>query len=405
MNNNISYGKFITRMVFATAVIIAFLFLMYAYFIQSKSIEDNIKHRTSVTTDIIFESLFSTMKAGGSKTEIYKLVSDIESKIPNSHIKINKTVSDTSHEAVTQAFSTGKASILKHDYHLDYAKPIIYENACLSCHADSNVGDIAAVIELEYSIFDVDISISDMIVLISVLFIVVVLVISIIWYVFLHKYFVAPIKSLISQMESITTHEDLNKNIVINTKIDEIHKIEGAFNEQNTLLLNLYKELEDISNTDALTNIYNRKMFDTHSTSEIEKAKRYKYDFTILSMDLNRFKLINDTYGHDIGDELLIEFSSSVSKNLRDSDMLFRTGGDEFIAFLPYADKKSTMFVVEKIKKHFKTHLFRINDLDYEISASFGIAQYGVDAQSISQLLKIADIDMYEDKKKSIMKS
>jgi diguanylate cyclase (GGDEF)-like protein len=351
--------------------------------------------------DIIFEGLYTTMKSGGSKADIDQFIIDVERKIPNSKILLHKTIPGNidKKQHIDEAFKNKKDSINYEKNYINYSKTIVYQSECLQCHSNASIGEVAAVIEFKYSYWDLNISIMDLIVLVAVLILVILLVIFSIWYVFLNKYFITPIKELIAGMKVINSHDDLQETITINTPIKEIKDIEDVFNQQNSRLLNLYDELENASNIDPLTKIYNRKMFDTLSTASLDYAKRYKEDFTLLSIDLNKFKFVNDTYGHHYGDMLLIEFTSRTSKILRSSDVFFRVGGDEFIIFLPRTNIETAKTVINKIKLHFKDNVFKIDDLDYYISASFGIAQYGIDGNNIEDLMKSADSKMYEDKK------
>lgn len=398
----ITYSQFIKRTVLLSIVVISIIFTLYTYLIQSNSIRNNLTQSASTMIDIIFEGLYTTMKSGGSKDDIDKFIIDVEKKIPNSRISLHKIIPDSldNKSYVSDAFRTKQDNINYETNYINYSKPILYQKECLQCH-NTSVGNVAAVMEFKYSYWDLNISIIDLIVLVAVLILVILLVIFSIWYIFLSKYFISPIKELISRMKNITSHDDLNHIITISTPIKEIKEIEDVFNEQNSRLLKLYDELENASNIDTLTKIYNRKMFDTVCTASLDYAKRYEEDFTLLSIDLNKFKFVNDTYGHHYGDMLLIEFTIGTAKLLRSSDIFFRVGGDEFIIFLPHTNIETSKIVINKIKLYFNENAFKINDLDYYISASFGTAQYGIDGKNIDDLMKSADSKMYEDKKEN----
>lgn len=393
-----NYDKFIRRTVVMSTIVTSILFMIYGYFIQSDSIKQSLKSETSVMVDLIFQNLYTAMKSGYDKEQLDDLIVKIENTIPESSISIYRKSDEVKHEKMQEAFLTKQSVIYQNDRHIDFAMPIFFKNDCISCHSNSVEGDLAGVIQFEYPVMNLNISLKEILQMFFVLFAISIFVIFVIWYIFLKKYFVSPIKGLITQMMNITDHKDLHSKIEINSPIKEIKEIENVFNEQNKNLLISYKELENLSNTDILTKIYNRKKFDELSEIEINKVKRYKYNMCFLVLDLNKFKLINDNYGHDIGDEVLVVFSQVVLKIVRESDMLFRTGGDEFVMILPHTSSEEAKNVVEKIKNELKAH--RLKDNDIEISVSIGIAQFGKDGASVKELIKFADEKMYEDKEK-----
>lgn len=150
---------------------------------------------------------------------------------------------------------------------------------------------------------------------------------------------------------------------------------------------------------DSLTSLPNRVMLEEHLSHVIDISKRNDYVVSLLFLDLDRFKIINDTLGHNIGDKLLIEVSKRIKSVLRQSDMLARMGGDEFVIVLESAkNKNSAGFVCEKIleivKQPIKIDNFRLNT-----SASIGVAMYPNDGDTMQTLIKNADTAMYYAKK------
>jgi GGDEF domain-containing protein len=103
--------------------------------------------------------------------------------------------------------------------------------------------------------------------------------------------------------------------------------------------------------TDPLTKLYNRREFEERLLYEITQAQRYKTKFTLLLMDLDKFKSLNDTYGHPVGDVLLTEFANVIRNSIRASDIAFRIGGDEFAVILSHADKTKAKQIATRIKK------------------------------------------------------
>lgn len=154
-------------------------------------------------------------------------------------------------------------------------------------------------------------------------------------------------------------------------------------------------ELETLSVTDKLTGIYNRLKLEAVLNKEFERAKRYKGSFSVILVDLDHFKRVNDTLGHQAGDKVLKELAVLFCHNTRKVDTFGRWGGEEFLVICPHTDLLST--------KHF-AELLRVKLEEYDfgeigtVTASFGVTSYQVGDSSI-ELLSRADIALYYSKK------
>ncbi len=139
-------------------------------------------------------------------------------------------------------------------------------------------------------------------------------------------------------------------------------------------------ELELLSVTDPMSGINNRRYFETQIEYEISRAKRYKYPLSLIIFDIDYFKKVNDTYGHKVGDEVIIEYSKFIASMLRDEDTFCRIGGEEFSIILPHLDRSKSFKVAEKLRskvEHYEKVL--------PITMSFGVVEYimGEDAENI----------------------
>ncbi len=400
MRKYISYNKFIRNTLLISLISVIVLFIIYSKYIQSSSIEKSIEDDTKVMSDLVFQNLYTVMKNGGNIEDINNTILNLEKNIPHVNIKIIKDITDTNKKIVNDVFLNKTNDVVRHNDHLDFATPIIYKNECLKCHTNAKVDDVAAVTLIQHPILDLKISLKELLTMITILFILIIIVFFTSWYYFLNKYFNKPIKDLVTQIDATSNHHDLKNNIIINTPIKEIKHLESVYNKQNKELFDSYKSLEEQSVTDSLTGVFNRKKFDEYCNFLMNNAKRYNDIFSLVVIDLNKFKPINDTYGHDIGDEVLIFFSQIISQQIRKNDLFFRTGGDEFILLLPKANLEESTKIVDKLKNKFKKTHFKSKDLEFEIYASYGIAQYDSTMEDITQLVKMADQKMYEDKKK-----
>jgi len=154
-------------------------------------------------------------------------------------------------------------------------------------------------------------------------------------------------------------------------------------------------ELFFMANFDPLTKLANRAMFHDSFTNAITHADRHDETLAILFIDLDKFKLINDTLGHDAGDELLIQSAQRFKSHVRETDMVSRLSGDEFTIILNnITDVSQVQTIATKIQTDF-LRTFKLNEQHANISTSIGIAIYPADGSTADVLLKNADIAMY----------
>lgn len=155
-------------------------------------------------------------------------------------------------------------------------------------------------------------------------------------------------------------------------------------------------QLQKLANKDSLTNIFNRRKIEEICESEIKRLNRYSNTFSIIFFDLNDFKPINDIYGHQAGDEVLVKIASCIGKSIRASDSFGRWGGDEFLIILPQTTFAQAQLLIESLKKNLESIVFDFNK-DSKISCSFGAYEYK-EGDNLDSLIKKADEIMYEIK-------
>jgi diguanylate cyclase (GGDEF)-like protein len=164
-----------------------------------------------------------------------------------------------------------------------------------------------------------------------------------------------------------------------------------------------YEELEKLRHnaaTDPLTGLKNRRMFDEHLGREINRAKRYMNSFAMLLMDLRRFKLANDTYGHAVGDEILRSVARASIETMRGSDIACRIGGDEFALLLPQAERASAEALAERIARKFEAYAKPLAPAT-PVGIDCGIAIFPEDGEGATKLFQTADKNLYESKQKA----
>ena len=154
-------------------------------------------------------------------------------------------------------------------------------------------------------------------------------------------------------------------------------------------------QLWEMAVTDSLTGLYVRRYFMAKFQEEIHRAERYKKVLTVVMADLDRFKSINDNYGHTAGDRVLRAVGKFFQKNIRDVDILARYGGEEFVILLPENDKHEAYTVSERLRQGFAE--LQLEALP-QLTMSLGIASYPQDGKNLEQLIKRADTALYAAK-------
>ncbi|MBU0925168.1 diguanylate cyclase [bacterium] len=153
--------------------------------------------------------------------------------------------------------------------------------------------------------------------------------------------------------------------------------------------------LEYQASHDKLTGLFNRNKFDEFYIKEVKRSKRYNTNLSVIIFDIDDFKMINDTYGHQIGDVVLKEISQIMSMHIREQDIAVRWGGEEFLILLPHTNIDGAATVANKIKTNIEEHLF--TELSLKITASFGVSELGTDDTDESLILR-TDKFLYEAK-------
>ena len=155
---------------------------------------------------------------------------------------------------------------------------------------------------------------------------------------------------------------------------------------------------EKEAKTDILTGLYNRRAYYEICHKEFQRLLRHHRSLSIIMFDIDHFKGINDTYGHDAGDNVLKSVATIVKNVIREYDYAFRMGGDEFLVLLPETNEKQALFLAERIRKRVGNRKFIEKGEKFFITASFGISQYNNIERSIEPIVKRADKALYHVK-------
>ena len=175
--------------------------------------------------------------------------------------------------------------------------------------------------------------------------------------------------------------------------------LENKVNQRTKELREANKKLLEISTTDYLTNLSNRRYFFEMGNKTFHLAKREKSKFSIICIDIDFFKHINDTYGHNIGDEVLKYIANKMSKSIRKSDIVARTGGAEFTILLNNTDENSAFILAEKLRTSIENSVYKTDDLMIQVTISLGISELRQEDEDLDSIISRADRALYIAKK------
>lgn len=160
----------------------------------------------------------------------------------------------------------------------------------------------------------------------------------------------------------------------------------------------MYKQTKHMTVTDPLTGLFNRRHFENNLEREFMRAKRYKNDLSMAVIDIDFFKSVNDTYGHSYGDYVLKEVAYLMVETFRQTDMIFRYGGEEFVIILTETPRENSLIPMERFRLAVSEHSFRFNGKEMQITVSIGMSSNIEDIQNSWQMFDCADKALYKAK-------
>jgi diguanylate cyclase (GGDEF)-like protein len=169
---------------------------------------------------------------------------------------------------------------------------------------------------------------------------------------------------------------------------------------RNRQLAVLSAEFEQLSAIDALTGISNRRSFDERLHMELDRSNRYGPPCALVMIDLDRFKTLNDRFGHRGGDHILRLTAALLDSEKRSGDMVARYGGEEFAAIFPHVDSEAALAWAERVRLRLASELIHWDGAEVSITASFGVAATPSHARTVPELVEAADRALYESKRR-----
>jgi diguanylate cyclase (GGDEF)-like protein len=243
-----------------------------------------------------------------------------------------------------------------------YMAPLLVEKGCLDCHAKQgySIGEVRGGISVSFDISEI-------------------------------KKDMAINKILVAVLSIITIFTLLT--VIISMVLRLAKKLKVA-----------YQIIEQMAITDELTQIYNRRYFHTRLDQEVSRSKRYDHPLSLMMLDIDHFKRVNDVYGHQIGDDVLAGLAAIIKSTTRKMDVVVRYGGEEIAVILPETDGSGAVLNAEKIRHNIEKHVFEVlNGKILQVTVSVGVSCLEQIANNeedkAKKLIKIADDALYQAKK------
>ena len=213
---------------------------------------------------------------------------------------------------------------------------------------------------------------------------------------FLNKLYYESIQNLSTYYKETTQQKNFIKSLIILVCILSIIVV---------IFLNLFyfmkiqkyiQKVEHLNIIDPMTQLYNRRFLENFIDKFVSQVNRQSEFFSIMMIDIDFFKKVNDTYGHDIGDKVIVAIANVLQQNIRKSDLAIRYGGEEFMVLLHYADAKAAYIIAKKLKESFNQIEFHANNGEsFHKTLSIGIAEFPKDTDDIWECIKFADNALY----------
>jgi len=156
--------------------------------------------------------------------------------------------------------------------------------------------------------------------------------------------------------------------------------------------------LEKLATTDSMTRLFNRRHFLSLAEAEWSRFQRYQRPLSVLAIDIDHFKSVNDRYGHAVGDEAIVSVADACKQGRRASDVVGRFGGEEFVMLLPETDQAQAMIVAERLREAVAAHVLHVHKVQFKLTISIGVAEATLSMSGIDALLRAADQALYQAK-------
>jgi len=411
---SMSIGQIVLLLSVAVTIVAIVIVLNLSNMVHQRAISDLAREEARQTSQLVFQSLYSAMKKGWTKDEIEETINRLDSTLPDLSIRVmrgevvNEQFGDLPGQkeiverdpTLQRALKTGEEILLPSDTMIRFLFPVLVEEECQVCHTNAKIGDVNGVIDISYPVKNLKISLQFVTNSVIFYFAFIIIVIFVVLYFQLKVMIARPINALASLMSEIVYNSDLSRRVDSeDSPIAEVSHLSRYFNKLLHTVQEYHQKLQEFAVKDPLTGLYNRRKFDEFLTHEINRAARGDHPFSVVILDLDNFKHINDIHGHPVGDLALKEVASILEQASRRTDLVARLGADEFAILLPETSLEHGADVAEKIRKILEETSLNLPGGRTKILASFGLVSYPDNGESAESLTIAMDVAMYKAKR------
>ena len=211
-------------------------------------------------------------------------------------------------------------------------------------------------------------------------------------------YLVGTLKALQANLRHLTWQAKRIADGDLTQRVEFLGDFSEAFNSMVVALDAAQTELQQLAATDALTGLANRRKFFEVAEAELQRSLRYGYFLSVMMVDIDYFKKVNDTYGHQVGDLVLQAVAAALNGQVRDTDLVGRIGGEEFCILLPDTPLKAALTVGRRLLDATRKLRIPVPDYELEVTVSIGLTDWTRGDKEIATIMERADIALYQAK-------
>lgn len=408
----LSIGQFVFLLSMAAMALAVVVVLLMSTFVERRAIGDLAQEEARQTSELIFQSLYTAMRKGWTKDEITDIIHRLNESQPGTDIRVfrgppviaqygefpGEAPIRDSDPLIATAFRTAEPVLETGEDHIRYLYPVLVRDECQVCH-EADIGQVNGVVDISYPITDLKVSVGFVIKSVIVYFTLILTALFLALYFKLRVFVAQPIARFVGVIDDIITHTDLNRRVGPGTHLREVKSLSDHFNRLLTTIQHYQDKLEEFSQRDPLTGLYNRRKFEDFLRMEVARSRRHGHAFSLIMLDLDDFKGINDTYGHPVGDLALKELATVLDRRMRRTDVVARLGGDEFAVLMPETDAEKSAIAAENLRRALADTELRLPVGRMRVNASFGLVSYPDNGATVEKLSIAMDVAMYKAKR------
>lgn len=400
--------------VFVAGLVIAALavYSTYASYRQG-TVRDMARADAQRISHLVFEHLYAVMRKGWTRDEIDDVIHHIQARLPDYEVKlirgepVVRQFGDrpghadlrTNDALLRDVLAGGPEQVQMSGEQLRYVYPIRMTGECIGCHTQSSVGEVNGAISVSAPTRALTKPIEGIVQPAMRLALILIGCVLLMTYLVLRLRVTRPIVDLSGHVSELAREQDYSRDLVIGPGWPrEVRSLGHHFNTLMGQVRESHEQLREASLRDPMTGLFNRRHFDAALARAVLDAHSGSQPFAVLLIDLDRFKPINDMFGHAAGDAVLISVARSLQGALRESDLAARIGGDEFAVLALATTRESAQELAERLRKAIGTPELRFGHEIVHPACSIGFGCYPDDGESAPQLLQAADTAMYTDK-------